>query len=141
MNEIRVADYISQRLGVLGVDTCFLVTGGGAMHLNDAIGATPSLRKIYCHHEQAAAIAADAYARTIPLAERWEAGVRRAIERHRAPWYVTRLGCRAEYHFQPVPARTGREHAASNDASWSASCTSTPSTAGSCSRRSTTWRS
>jgi len=61
-------------------------------------------------------LTADAYARTIPLAERWEAGVRGAIERHGAPWYVTRLGCRAEYHFQPVPARTGREHAESNDA-------------------------
>ena len=60
-------------------------------------------------------LTADAYAQTIPLAERWEAGVRRAIERHRAPWYVTRLGCRAEYHFQPLPARTGREHAASSD--------------------------
>jgi len=57
----------------------------------------------------------EAYARTIPLAERWEAGVRNAIEARGIPWYVTRLGCRAEYHFLPVPARTGREHAASND--------------------------
>ncbi len=60
-------------------------------------------------------LTADAYARTIPLAERWEAGVRRAIERRGVPWSVTRLGCRAEYHFLPMPARTGREHAASND--------------------------
>jgi glutamate-1-semialdehyde aminotransferase len=58
----------------------------------------------------------EAYARTIPLAQRWEAGVRDAIEARGIPWYVTRLGCRAEYHFLPVPARTGREHAASNDA-------------------------
>jgi glutamate-1-semialdehyde aminotransferase len=57
----------------------------------------------------------EAYARTIPLAQRWEAGVRDAIEARGIPWYVTRLGCRAEYHFLPVPARTGREHAASND--------------------------
>jgi glutamate-1-semialdehyde aminotransferase len=57
----------------------------------------------------------EAYARTIPLAQRWEAGVRGAIEARGIPWYVTRLGCRAEYHFLPVPARTGREHAASND--------------------------
>lgn len=60
-------------------------------------------------------LTAEAYARTIPLAQRWEAGVRAAIERRNVPWYVTRLGCRAEYHFLPVPARTGREHAASND--------------------------
>ena len=40
-----------------------MITGGGAMHLNDAFGAEPRLRKIFCHHEQAAAIAAAAYAR------------------------------------------------------------------------------
>jgi acetolactate synthase-1/2/3 large subunit len=40
-----------------------MITGGGAMHLNDAFGAEPRLRKVFCHHEQAAAIAAEAYAR------------------------------------------------------------------------------
>jgi acetolactate synthase-1/2/3 large subunit len=63
MSPIRVADYIARRLAGLGVDTCFLVTGGGAMHLNDAIGGTPALRKVYCHQEQGAAIAAEGYAR------------------------------------------------------------------------------
>ncbi len=57
----------------------------------------------------------DAYAWTIPLAERWEAGVRATIERRGVPWYVTRLGCRAEYHFMPVPARSGREHHEAGD--------------------------
>jgi acetolactate synthase-1/2/3 large subunit len=60
---MRVADYITARLSFLGVDTSFLVTGGGAMYLNDAIGADESIRKIYCHHEQGASIAAEAYAR------------------------------------------------------------------------------
>jgi acetolactate synthase-1/2/3 large subunit len=60
---MRVADYIVARLSFLGIDTSFLVTGGGAMFLNDAIGASPHLKKIYCHHEQAASIAAEAYAR------------------------------------------------------------------------------
>ena len=60
---MRVADYIAARLSFLGVDTAFLVTGGGAMYLNDAIGADESIRKIYCHHEQGASIAAEAYAR------------------------------------------------------------------------------
>jgi len=60
---MRVADYIAARLSFLGVDTSFLVTGGGAMYLNDAIGAEQSIRKIYCHHEQGASIAAEAYAR------------------------------------------------------------------------------
>ena len=60
---MRVADFIVARLAFLGIDTSFLVTGGGAMYLNDAIGAKESLRKIYCHHEQGASIAAEAYAR------------------------------------------------------------------------------
>jgi acetolactate synthase-1/2/3 large subunit len=60
---MRVADFIAARLTHLGVDTAFLVTGGGAMYLNDAIGANDSLKKVYCHHEQGAAIAAESYAR------------------------------------------------------------------------------
>jgi acetolactate synthase-1/2/3 large subunit len=60
---MRVADFIAARLTHLGVDTAFLVTGGGAMYLNDAIGANDSIKKVYCHHEQGAAIAAEAYAR------------------------------------------------------------------------------
>ena len=60
---MRVADFMAERLAYLGVDTCFLVTGGGAMHLNDAIGGNPDFQKIYCHHEQGAAMAAESYAR------------------------------------------------------------------------------
>ena len=60
---MRVADFIVARLVFLDIDTTFLVTGGGAMYLNDAIGADESLQKVYCHHEQGAAIAAEAYAR------------------------------------------------------------------------------
>jgi glutamate-1-semialdehyde 2,1-aminomutase len=56
-----------------------------------------------------------AYARTIPLAERFEAGVRATIEEHGLPWNVTRLGCRAEYWFRPRPARNGAEAAAAVD--------------------------
>jgi glutamate-1-semialdehyde 2,1-aminomutase len=57
----------------------------------------------------------DAFARTIPLAERWTAGVARAIADFSLPWTVQRLGCRAEYWFRPVPPRTGAEAAASVD--------------------------
>ena len=56
-----------------------------------------------------------AYARTIPLAERFEAGVRAVIEEFALPWNVTRLGCRAEYWFRPQPARNGAEAAAAVD--------------------------
>lgn len=60
---IRVADYIAQTLVNHGLHHIFLVTGGGAMHLNDAIGRCQGLSYICCHHEQACAMAAEAYAR------------------------------------------------------------------------------
>ena len=56
-----------------------------------------------------------AFERMIPLAERWERGVADAIASHRAPWNVTRLGARAEYHFMPHPARHGAEQIANAD--------------------------
>jgi len=60
---VRVADYIACRLAELGLTDVFMVTGGGAMHLNDAFGRCPGLRVICLHHEQACAMAAEAYAR------------------------------------------------------------------------------
>lgn len=59
----KVSNYISQFLVDNGIDTLFTVTGGGAMHLNDAFGHQEGLRCVYNHHEQACAIAAEAYAR------------------------------------------------------------------------------
>ena len=50
---IRVADYIARFLADRGVRHVFLVTGGGAMHLNDAFGREPRLDVVACHHEQA----------------------------------------------------------------------------------------
>jgi len=41
----------------------FSVVGSGAMHLNDALGHHDKLKVTYNHHEQACAIAAEAYAR------------------------------------------------------------------------------
>jgi len=57
-----------------------------------------------------------AFDRMLPLAARWEQGVRDAIDRHRAPWSVTRLGARAEYHFMQDPPRDGAEQVAHADA-------------------------
>lgn len=59
----RVADYIADYLVERGVSRLFEVVGGGAMHLNDAFGHKDGLHVVYHHHEQAAAIAAEAYAR------------------------------------------------------------------------------
>ena len=57
----------------------------------------------------------EAYRRTVPLAERFERGVKAAIEEAGAPWNVVRLGCRVEYGFSPEPPRNGSEAAASHD--------------------------
>ena len=62
---IKVSNFICQHLVEKhGIEHCFLVTGGGAMHLNDAIGHTKGLTYICNHHEQASAIAAEGYYRT-----------------------------------------------------------------------------
>lgn len=59
----RLADYVADFLVEHGVTDCFSVVGGGAMHLNDALGHKEGLKVTYNHHEQACAIAAEAYAR------------------------------------------------------------------------------
>lgn len=59
----RLADYVADFLAAHGVTDVFSVVGGGAMHLNDALGHHPALHVTYNHHEQASAIAAEAYAR------------------------------------------------------------------------------
>lgn len=62
---IKISDFIFHHLVQKhGVKHCFLVTGGGAMHLNDSIGHTEGLTYICNHHEQASAIAAEGYYRT-----------------------------------------------------------------------------
>lgn len=60
---MRVSDYIAQRLVEFGVRHVFMVTGGGAMFLNYALGTNPNIKPIFNHHEQACAMAAEGYAR------------------------------------------------------------------------------
>jgi acetolactate synthase I/II/III large subunit len=60
---LKLSDYIMQRLADWGTRHIFLVTGGGAMHLNDSIGKEHRIHYICNHHEQASAMAAEAYAR------------------------------------------------------------------------------
>lgn len=61
---IRVADWIMQRLADEGLRHVFLLPGGGAMYLNDALACEKRLVPVPCHHEQACAIAAEASGRT-----------------------------------------------------------------------------
>ena len=57
----------------------------------------------------------EAYARMIPLAERFEAGVNSVLGERRVPWHIVRLGARAEYRFCPDPPRNGGEANAAGD--------------------------
>jgi acetolactate synthase-1/2/3 large subunit len=60
---ITVASYLANRFAEHGHRHVFLVTGGGAMFLNDALCHHPDIAPVFFHHEQAAAMAAEAYAR------------------------------------------------------------------------------
>ena len=62
-DKISVSDYIIKYLSCKGVKQVFLVSGGGCMHLIDAIGKSKDLEYICNHHEQACAMAAEGYAR------------------------------------------------------------------------------
>ena len=59
----KVSDFIAEYLVKRGISHVFMLTGGGAMHLNDSLGRHEKLQKIYNHHEQASAMAAESYAR------------------------------------------------------------------------------
>ena len=61
--KIKLAKYVAEFLVNHGIDDCFMVTGGGAMHLDDALGHEEGLRCIFNHHEQACSIAAEGYTR------------------------------------------------------------------------------
>jgi acetolactate synthase-1/2/3 large subunit len=60
---IKLSQYVAQFLADYGIKHVFMLTGGGAMHLNDGLGKHPKLEVIFNHHEQASAMAAESYAR------------------------------------------------------------------------------
>ena len=60
-------------------------------------------------------LTASAFARAIPLAERWASGVHQVITELGLPWIVQRLGCRAEYWFRATAPKNGGEAAAAAD--------------------------
>lgn len=60
---IKLSDYVIKRLEETGTRHMFMLPGGGAMHLNDSLGRSTKIQYIGCLHEQACAIAAEAYAR------------------------------------------------------------------------------
>lgn len=60
---IKLSDYVIKKLEETGSKYMFMLPGGGAMHLNDSLGKSSKIQYICCLHEQACAIAAEAYAR------------------------------------------------------------------------------
>src|SRR5438093_10973958 len=60
---MKLSDYVAQRIADHGITQVFMMTGGGAMHLNDSFGYEPRMKVLFNHHEQASAIAAEGYAR------------------------------------------------------------------------------
>lgn len=63
MPKVKVSDYLIRRIADLGIKDIFMVTGGGAMHLDDSIRREARLKYTCNHHEQASAMAAEGYAR------------------------------------------------------------------------------
>jgi len=60
---VKLSDWVAQACVDHGVGHVFMVTGGGAMHLNHSFGTHPQLECIFNHHEQACAMGAEAYGR------------------------------------------------------------------------------
>jgi acetolactate synthase-1/2/3 large subunit len=60
---MNVSEYIFDFFSRKGINTVFMITGGQAMYLNDAVGKNGNYEIICTHHEQSAAMSADAYGR------------------------------------------------------------------------------
>jgi len=59
---IKLSDYVINYIASLGIKHIFMLPGGGCMHLVDSVGRNKNIQFVGCLHEQAAVIAADAYA-------------------------------------------------------------------------------
>lgn len=101
----EVADAISSRVLLEQIDTGGIggTLAGNALSLA-AMRATLS-----------EVLTVESFEKMIALATRWADGVDAAIKEFKLPWHCNRLGARAEYVFQPMAPRTGREAAEAGD--------------------------
>ncbi len=60
---MKLSDYVVRFIADQGVKHVFLVTGGGAMHLNQSLASESRLTPVCNSHEQASAICAESYAK------------------------------------------------------------------------------
>src|SRR3954453_14100742 len=63
MSKVKLSTWVADQLVAHGITDAFMLTGGGAMHLNHSIGTHAGITTTFCHHEQALTMAAEAYAR------------------------------------------------------------------------------
>jgi len=63
MTGMKLSHWLADTLAAHGIEQVFMLTGGGAMHLNHSLGTHPRLRTVFTHHEQALSMAAEAYYR------------------------------------------------------------------------------
>lgn len=61
---MKLSDYLVKKLEKYGLRHAFMITGGGAMHLDDSFGKSKKIKCIFNHNEQACAMTAEGYART-----------------------------------------------------------------------------
>lgn len=88
---------VAERLGADLDDASVDVSGIGGTLAGNALTMAAMRAALSC------TMRAEDFAVTIPLAERFAAGVAEVIADHRLGWHVQRLGCRAEYAFGPAP--------------------------------------
>lgn len=60
---MKLSDYVIDYIAGLGTRYAFIVAGGACMHLLDSVAKHKKMKHICFQHEQAAAMAADAYSR------------------------------------------------------------------------------
>ena len=63
LGKMKLSDYVAKKVFENGTKHVFMVTGGGAMHLNHSFGSHKGIECIFNHHEQGCAIGAEAYYR------------------------------------------------------------------------------
>jgi acetolactate synthase-1/2/3 large subunit len=63
METVKLSDWLADHLVGKGIRQVFMITGGGAMHLNQSLGSHRDLKCVFNHHEQACSMAAEAYGR------------------------------------------------------------------------------
>jgi acetolactate synthase I/II/III large subunit len=60
---VKLSDYVADFVAEQGIRTAFAITGGASLHLIHSMSKHADITVISPHHEQAAAMSADAYAR------------------------------------------------------------------------------